>query len=324
MADPRILLLFDALKEQHVEAIQAAAPGARIRVERDEAGIRAALPEAHIVFGWPRVQWLSEAVTLRWLHLPSAGAEQWIADRTLRERGVVITNSRGVFGIPIAEHILALMLAMVRRLPDSVRNQSEKAWRRPKRIEATFGFDELHGQTLGILGLGDIGSELARRAKAFGMRVVAMRRRSGPAPDGIDALYGPEGVDAVIQAADFLAICLPLTPATVRILSAERIRTMKQGARVINVGRGALIDEAALIEALRDGHLGGAGLDVFVQEPLPPESPLWELPGVIITPHVAGSTPRHADRTTEIFCRNLQRFARGEPLTNVVDWEAGY
>jgi phosphoglycerate dehydrogenase-like enzyme len=177
---------------------------------------------------------------------------------------------------------------------------------------------------VGILGLGHIGEAVASRAFALGARVVAVRRTGGSTPRFVEAVYDEAGVDLVVEQADFLVLCLPRTERTEGILSARRIAGMKPGAFVFNIGRGSAIDQDALLRALEDGKLGGAGLDVTHPEPLPAESPLWRLPNVMITPHSSGASPTNDDRRFQIFCRNLELLRRGEPLEKLVDFDAGY
>ncbi len=312
-----LCILYSQVPQEELAAIRALAPQADVacpsREEQDEA-----LADAEIVFGSPSQEQLERARNVRWIHIPTAGADRFVRSDLVRERGITITNSSGCFGIPIAEHVLALMLGLTRKLGVTVRNQARSEWVRPGPL------GELFGKTVGILGLGDIGTEVARRAHAFGMQVVAMRRRRGTSPPFVVALYGPEETDKVVQAADFLVLCLPGTEATRGILSRQRIESMKPGSYVINIGRGSLIDEPALVDALRSGRLAGAGLDVFSQEPLPTESPLWKMENVLITPHTSGNSPMHPRRTAAIFLRNLERYLKGEPLENVVDLEWGY
>lgn len=269
------------------------------------------LPEARIILGWPRVEDLPDAANLRWLAIASAGATNFA--KALPDH-VLLTNASGVFGIPIAEHILAMMLALVRGLPSMIRHQDARDWRGDADQRG-----ELAGTVCGILGLGDIGRETARRAKAFGMRVIAVNRTGGPAPDYVDHLADAAGLDDMLAQADHLVVTLPGTDHTHHMLNRDRLAKTKPGARIYNVGRGSTIDENALTNLLRDGHLAGAGLDVFETEPLPADSPLWSMPNVIISPHRSGQTPHHRRRVSEIFLRNLPRFLAGQPLENLVD-----
>lgn len=286
-----------------------------IRARRGDQRYPDALEQAGIIIGRPDVDDLERAARLSWLQLSSAGADHYV-DAVRAE--IVITAANGVYGVPTSEHALAMMLAMVRCLPASVRAAGRKAW------ERSVEYDELYGRTCGILGLGDIGSAIARRARAFGMRVTALRRRPGNPPEYVDEIYGRDGLLQMLPECDHVVNALPATPATRHLIDATALARMKPTAYLCNVGRGATIDEAALAHALQDGKLAGAALDVFETEPLPSDSPLWALPNVLITPHTGGSSPREDERVAELFLENLARKARGEELLNVVDRDLGY
>jgi phosphoglycerate dehydrogenase-like enzyme len=250
------------------------------------------------------------------------------------ERGLVVTNARGVFSRPIAEYVVMMILAVSRRLPQLLELQRERTW---QPLEGA----ELRDVTVGIVGLGSIGRAVGALATAFGCRVVAVRRRGtgqGPhASEGesgngghvlgevmLDRVGGPESLPELLAESDFIVLAAPLTPETEDMINEETLRLVKPGAWLINVARGRLVDERALLRALRDGPLGGAVLDTFRDEPLPPMSSFYDLPNVIVTPHTAWSSGRVLDRSIELFCDNLGRFARGETLLNVVDPAAGY
>jgi len=320
-ANPRILITTSAnfpCAERHLARVREAAPGAELRL-RDRAAVTAEdLAWAEVVFGWPPKEHLPLARDLRWVHLPSAGADRY-ADRALFPRAdLALSNSRGVFGQPIAEHVVALMLAWSRNLHVYARQQARGEW---KRIHAARDFA---GSVVGVIGLGSIGSEVARRASCLGATVLAARRRPAERPEYVSELAGEEGIDGLLGRSDYVVLALPSTPRTQRILSAERIARLKPGAFIVNIGRGALIDQDALAAALAEGRLGGAGLDVATPEPLPAASPLWQLANVLITPHASGSSPTNDDRRFAIFARNLRRFVAGETLENLVDLEEGY
>ncbi len=319
--NPRILITTSAnfpCAPAHIERVRETSPGAELRL-RDRSAVTAEdMAWAEVVFGWPPREHLPLAKSLRWVQLPSAGADRY-ADRSLFPHpDFVLTNSRGVFGQPISEHALALMLAWSRNLHVYSRQQERREW---KRMQETRDFA---GSTVGVIGLGSIGTEVARRAAALGASVLAVRRRPAARPPFVAELAGEEGIDGVLERSDFVVLALPATGRTQRVLSAERIARLKRGAFVVNIGRGALIDQDALAAALSGGRLGGAGLDVATPEPLPPESPLWGLPNVIITPHASGASPTNDGRRFQIFTANLRRFVGGEKLDNVVDFEEGY
>jgi phosphoglycerate dehydrogenase-like enzyme len=249
---------------------------------------------------------------------------------------VVVTNARGVFSRPIAEYVLMMILAVSRRLPQLLELQRERTW---QPLEGA----ELRDVTVGVVGLGSMGRAVAELATAFGCRVVAVRRRpdAGTGPTAservqaetddpalaelvLDRVGGPETLPELLGESDFIVLAAPLTPDTEAMINDETLALVKPGAWLINVARGRLVDERALLRALRDGPLGGAVLDTFHDEPLPPMSSFYDLPNVIVTPHTAWSSGRVLDRSVELFCDNLLRFAAGEPLLNVVDPVAGY
>jgi phosphoglycerate dehydrogenase-like enzyme len=278
---------------------------------------------------------LARAPHLAWVHSATSGVERALTPAS-RERGLVVTNARGVFSRPIAEYVLMMILAVSRRLPQLLELQRERTW---QPLEGA----ELRDVTVGIVGLGSIGRAVGSLATAFGCRVVAIRRRpdsddSGreageEAADGderssgevtLDRVGGPDTLPELLGESDFIVLAAPLTPETEEMINDETLAMVKPGAWLINVARGRLIDERALLRALRDGPLGGAVLDTFRDEPLPPMSSFYDLPNVIVTPHTAWSSGRVLDRSVELFCDNLRRFAKGEPLLNVVDPAAGY
>lgn len=274
-----------------------------------------ALQSAEILLGRPPVDDLARAGGLRWLQLPSAGANTYVG----RISGsILLTTANGVYGVPVSEHAFSLMLCLARSIQGYVRSQALGQWDR----EGVFL--ELFDSTCGVLGLGDIGLAVVRRARGFGMRVVATRRNSDQEPEQVDKLYGPDDLERMLSECDFVVNCLPETDATRGILNRGMLRAMKRGSVLVNIGRGSTIDESALVEALEDGHLAGAGLDVFEEEPLPADSPLWQMPNVIITPHIGGASPRGDDRIAGLFLENLRRYVGGAPLQNVVDLELGY
>jgi phosphoglycerate dehydrogenase-like enzyme len=242
----------------------------------------------------------------------------------LASRGITVTNSRGIQSTPIAEHVMACLLALARRLPQTLKRQEQRVWL-PDELTGQASPWLIAGKTMGIIGLGTLGQAIAVRAKAFGMRVSGMRRNpERGVPEGIDEVIARSDLDRMLEVADVVVLAAPWTPGTNQILGAAAIAKMKPGAVVINVARGQLLDESALAKALAAGRLGGAVLDVFSTEPLPPDSPFWSMPNVIITPHTSGFRTDHFDAVMDLFSENLRRFERGEALLNVVDLEAGY
>ncbi|HUY79026.1 MAG TPA: D-2-hydroxyacid dehydrogenase [Ktedonobacterales bacterium] len=267
---------------------------------------------------------LTLAPNLRWLALPSAGAERILRMGLTQARpDLIITTASGVHGVPMSEFVLSVMLIWARRWPEIFTAQREKRWPESQ-LELMGG--ELDGATLGVIGLGAIGRRIAQLGRAVGMRVVALRRSATPGqtdPDA-DTLYAPNQLADLLGQADYVVLSAPSTPETDHLITAERLRQMKRSAVLINIARGELVDEPALIAALRDGAIAGAGLDVFETEPLPADSPLWSMPNVIISPHISGVTPRYSTRLATLFLDNVARLRSGQPLRNVVDVARGY
>jgi phosphoglycerate dehydrogenase-like enzyme len=252
---------------------------------------------------------------LRWVQLYGAGAERILSPEA-RAHAAVITNAH-VHGEAIPEHLFAMLLALTRRLPEALACQRAHQWGK------IAGVDVISGKTLGVMGVGAIGGRVAELARAFRLRVLGLRR-SGAAAPGVARMYTPAEKMAFLAACDYVMAILPLTPETEHTLGAAEFAAMPPGALFFNVGRGKTVDTAALLAALRSGHLGGAGLDVTDPEPLPSDHPLWENPHVIITPHNAGLHPTYAQEVGALFLDNLRRLLAGEPLQSVVDKERGY
>ena len=283
-------------------------------------------PDCDVVCSFfPPTGLLSLAPNLRWLALPSAGADRVIRDGLVRADGPIVTTSSGIHAVPIGEFAISLMLMWARHWPEMVDLQRAAIWPDRAGREALEGH-ELSGATLGVIGLGAIGRHIARLGRAFGMRIIATRRSASPKqrdPDA-DTLVQPDRLGDLLAVADYIVVSVPATPETRHIIGAEELRQMRPNAFLINISRGSTVDEAALIAALAAGTIAGAGLDVFATEPLPADSPLWRLPNVIISPHVAGDTDQYSRRFTDLFLDNLARFRAGEPLRNVVDVTRGY
>ncbi len=301
------------------ETVKARFPDDRVLAITDENGLAAAA-EAEVAFSGNsprRVRQLLDATPkLRWYHTVSAGVENMPLPE-LAQRGIVLTNNSGSYDIQIAEHLMAFVFAASRQLHRYRDNQRAVEWKEE-------AHQELRGATIVVYGMGSIGGEIARLASAIGMRVIGVRRKAGPVEPGIDRVVAADRLAEVVGEADYLAIAAPLTAATRGAISREVISRMKPTAWIMNIARGAIVDEPAMVEALQAKRIGGAALDVFTTEPLPKESPLWTLENVIITPHHSGSSPRAGERTLALFAENLRRYKAGEPLINRVDYEAGY
>ncbi|MFO1217827.1 MAG: D-2-hydroxyacid dehydrogenase [Burkholderiaceae bacterium] len=271
------------------------------------------LPEADVLvvsMMWKNA-YAALAPRLRFIQSISAGTDQY--DRALlRERGIRLASAAGVNAHAVAEHAMALMLALQRRLPEARDNQNARRWR-GMIGDIAAREDELGGKTLLIVGLGRIGARLARLAKAFDLRVIAVRRDpSGGAPAGVDAVHGQGSLRDLLPEADIVALACPLTPQTEGLIDAAALAAMKPTAHLVNVARGRVVDESALIEALQQRRIAAAALDVTREEPLPAASPLWAMPNVLITPHTAGETQRYEDAVIDILLDNLERLWRGE------------
>ncbi len=260
---------------------------------------------------------------LRWVQAPAAGVGHILSSEFVASP-VVLTSARGIRARAIAEHVVLMALALARQLPHVLRRQAEHVWALDE-IEAANTIRTLHGRQLGIVGLGSIGTAVARLAAALGMRVVATRKRvAGPRPDGVEAVLPPDRLPELLAGSDVVLLAAALTPETRLLLNREALAHVKRGALLINIGRGRLLDDDAVIDALRSGRLGGAALDVFTREPLDPASAYWDLPNVIVTPHLSGAMEDYWTPLVRLFAENLRRFEHGEPLVNVVDKSAGY
>jgi phosphoglycerate dehydrogenase-like enzyme len=322
--------------ERLARIVEAARPMAVVNAP-DERAALAEIAEADAFFGKLTPPLLAAARRLRWVQAPTVSLEHYVFPE-LADHPAVLTNMRGLFSDVIADHVFGYVLCFARNFHRYVRNQLAARWE-PVGGEAerstfaagpgvTSAMDRAHlhlaDLTLGVVGLGQIGAEIARRGLAFGMRVLAVDPARERAPEGVAALWRPDRLPDLLAGSDFVAIAAPHTPETVKLFRREQFRQMKRTAYVINIGRGVIVDLADLVAALRAGEIAGAGLDVFETEPLPADHPLWTMPNVIITPHVAGASPRIAERHLEVVLDNARRFAHGEPLTNVADKRRWY
>jgi D-2-hydroxyacid dehydrogenase (NADP+) len=266
---------------------------------------------------------VDRAAHLRWVH-STAAAVGILPLRELAGRGICVTNSRGIQAVPIAEHVMGGLLLLTRRFNLMLDAQRERRWIQNELTQAAWPWS-LNGRKMTVVGLGTIGQEVARRANAFGMRVIGIRRRlDQPIPPFVESVVGPDRLHDALRNSDVLVIAAPFVSGTDRLIRAEQLALLNPGAIIINVARGRIIDEPALVAGLENGSLGGAVLDVFEREPLDPASPLWSLPNVIISPHSAGVRPDHWADVIDLFSENLGRFKRGELLLNMVNCDAGY
>jgi D-2-hydroxyacid dehydrogenase (NADP+) len=267
---------------------------------------------------------VDRAPRLRWIHSTAAAVAGLLPLNELAARRIAVTNSRGIQAVPIAEHVIGGLLVLSRRFNLMIEAQRERRWIQNELTREAWPWS-LNGRKMTIVGFGTIGQEVARRAHAFGMRVTGIRRRlDEPPPLFVESVVGPDRLNDALRGSDVLVISAPSLPGTDRMIRAEQIALLNRGAIIINVARGKIVEETALIAALQNGGVGGAVLDVFEREPLDPASPLWSLPNVIISPHSAGVRPDHWDEVIDLFSENLSRHRRGEPLLNLVNCDAGY
>jgi phosphoglycerate dehydrogenase-like enzyme len=293
------------------------APGWR---RLDDAELRPLLARAEVLFTFRfPVEWLLQAPHLRWIQLTSAGVDHMIGEGLFDRRSdVLVTTASGIHAIPISEQVIGYILTFSRGFLRAWRAQREARWDR-------YTPEEAAGKTLGIVGYGPIAQRTAALAHALGMRVVVLRHTpQAQAEPPIERFYTPDQLHEMLGVSDFVLLAAPFTPQTRGMIDAAALAAMRSTAVLINISRGGLVDEPALIAALQTGQIAGAALDVFAQEPLPAESPLWAMQNVFITPHLAGANPSYNRRATELFCDNLRRYMAGEPLRNRVDPARGY
>ncbi len=340
-SDPINVILKVDFSDEIVSDIRAVSP--RLHVERHFSKVPDKLwPTADILYSTGPLPTPDQVPRLRWVQLHSAGIDHIRDNPLLAAENISFTTSSGIHAVQMAEYCLGMMLAFNLKIPTMLKHQARSEWqsRPPGSSDAhdLYNPHELRGQTLGIAGYGSIGRELARIARAMGMTVLATKRdlmnlrdddyaepgTGDPTGDVPDRLYPAEALASMARECDFLVSTLPMTDATKHQINAQVLAQMKPSAVLINVGRGGVIDEPALIEALSSGKLGGAGLDVFEQEPLPPESSLWKLENVIISPHVSGASVNYHRKAANLFIENLHRFLEGQQLMNLVSKSRGY
>jgi D-2-hydroxyacid dehydrogenase (NADP+) len=327
-------------RADHLERIRRTAPNARIVSVSLEGLADAPLDDVEVLLRGPLPaatfdRLIARCPRLTWVHSATAGVER-VLTPAARSRALIITNARGVFSRPIAEYVLMMVLAVSRRLPQLLELQRERTWQPLESVE-------MRDLTIGVIGLGSIGRAVAALASGFGCRVLAVRRQvergtdagqAAPVPEDddeapevpvrVDALYEPERMAEVLAQSDFIVLGLPLTAETEDLFDEEMLAHCKPGSWLINVARGRLVDERALLRAVREGPLGGAVLDAFRDEPLPSSSALYDAPNIIVTPHTSWSSGRVLDRSIELFCDNLRRYQAGLPMRNAVDPQMGY
>ncbi|MDQ0273461.1 D-2-hydroxyacid dehydrogenase [Cytobacillus purgationiresistens] len=319
MTKRKIVITLD-LEQRLIDQVKNAAPDWELIVGKDPSIWEDEAKDAEIILSWKRLlnDSFADNPNLRWIQAWSAGIN-YLPLEKFEEKDIILTCAKGVHAYPISETIFAFMLAFTRKIDTYVKNQKDKKWN-PSDIK-----HEIHGKTVGIVGVGTIGQETARIAKAFGMHVIGVRHSGNPL-EYVDKMVTSLELDSILPKCDFIVVTLPLTKDTHHLFSKKQFELMKSSAYFINIGRGEITDEQALYTALKDGQIAGAGLDVFETEPLPTESPLWDLENVIITPHTSGSTEHYEERVIEqIFLPNFKQYLEGNtPDINLIDYKKGY
>jgi D-3-phosphoglycerate dehydrogenase len=314
----RIVLCYP-IEQRHLEQICAAAPGHDV-INAGQERIATELLEADVFCGHAKVPvpWpdIVHRGRLKWIQSSAAGLDHCLTPETIAS-DIVVTSASGLFAEAVAEQTLALVLGLLRSLPTFFRQQQAKEFvRRATR--------DLHHTTVGIVGLGGNGMRIAEVLRPFKTRIIATDVFADQRPACVDELWPADELDRLLAASDMVILCVPLNEQTQSMIAAPQLARIKRGALLINVARGPVVVESDLVTALESGHLGGAGLDVTEIEPLPPESRLWTLPNVMITPHVGAQSSHRADNTTNLICENLRRYFRQQPLINLVDKRLGY
>jgi phosphoglycerate dehydrogenase-like enzyme len=310
------------LPRRFVDALRAEFPQHTFVDAWTEAEVAQLLPDVDVAFTAAiEPGQLSSLKRLRWIQSSAAGVGGLLATE-LASTPIVLTSARGIRAGAMAEHVIAVTLALLRQLHTAIRRQRDRRWALD---ELEGRIHTLHGRRMTIIGLGTIGQAVARLAVPLGIRVAAVRKRPDlPRPDGVEDVVSPDRLFELLAASDIIVLSAPLTSETRHLIGADALNATKRGALLVNVGRGKLVDDEAVIAALGDGRLGGAALDVFTHEPLDPDSPYWTLPNVIVTPHVSGAMEDYWTPLVSLFADNLRRFESGEPLVNVVDKSRGY
>lgn len=318
-----LTMLAGDLSDEQTKELGEIAPNVRIVRARSRDEAMKLAPEADAVDGrWVTGEFLARATRLSWIHSPSAGVDRLVTIPGVREnKSLVVTNARGVHGPAIADHAMAMLLSLTRQLAWYGDSQEKGVWTHDDPPSRPI---TLSGKTMLVVGIGGIGTEIAKRAHGFDMHVIATRRSDAPSPEFIEHVGKPDELAAMLPKADVVAICVPLTKETEKLFDEKMIRAMKEGAYLINIARGKIVDTDALVAALKDGRLAGAGLDVTDPEPLPDGHALWGMKNVIVTPHTAAEGELTDQRWWALYKENVRRFGAGEALLNCVDVAAGY
>ncbi len=314
----QVLVNFD-LKEKHLKTLQEEFPTVSFTIEENLADNTEEVRNADIIvtFGFDFSEQIArQAESLKWVQALTAGVDN-LPQAELQRKDIMVTTVKGIHGIPMAEHVMGFILSFSRGLVTFRANQLQKEWKRKVSVV------EIYDKTLGIVGVGSIGQEIAKRAKAFGMKAVGINNSGGPV-DYVDQVMTLDQLPSLLKESDYVVVTLPLTQATYQLFKEEQFKLMKKEAYFLNLARGNVVDENALIKAIESKEIAGAALDVFETEPLPEDSPLWEMENVIITPHLAAISPQYNKRAMEVFRKNLRLYLENKALINVMDWDKGY
>ena len=311
----------EAAEVEFVKELQADFPAVTFEAAQTVEEQMRLIRDSDAYYGWPSRDVFLAAERLRWLHCPGTGIDRITAIPELIDSDVVLTNSRGPHADPMADHVFGMMITLTHRLREQWEDQQAHRW---EPLKYYGRFVELSGSTMGILALGDIGMAVARRAHGFGMLVYAVDTRPMPAPAEVREVWGMERLGELMQMSDWFVVAAPLTEETRGLIDRRRVEQLKDGAYVVVISRGKIVDEEALVDSLRSGRLAGAALDALAQEPLPSDSPLWDMDNVVVSPHASALTPDMSEGRRRIFKENLRRFLANEPFLYVCDKSAGF
>ena len=312
------------LPSSTLDRVRQALPDLAMDSPRDPADLERLLPEAQVVLGWAVTpKNFARAKKLRWIHATAAGVKPLMFPELVAS-DVLVSNSKGLHADAMAEHTLGVILEFARKLHLCRDAQRDRDWAQMRLWNEPAPFRTLFGSTIGLVGMGAVGTAIAVRARALGMRVIAVRRRPAPDPSPAHEQWGTDRLGDLLERAEWVVLAAPQTGATENLIGARELARMRKDAVLVNLGRGALVDEPALIAALERGKIAGAALDVTVEEPLPAASPLWAMPNVILTPHVSGLSADMWERAMDMFVEHVRAYQDGRPLPNLVDKRAGY
>ncbi len=312
----KVLVTFD-FNDELMGKMRKALPDVKFEKRLEIESIKREIVDAEVLFaGVFNAEIFSKAERLRWVQSRWTGVNRYLFPE-FTSSSVILTNERGIHPTPISDHVLGIMLVFSRKLNMFMQFQLQKKWQK-------LVGDKLEGKTVGIVGLGAIGNEVAKKAKCFGMRIIATKKSIGDKPPYVDELLPHTQLTHLLRESDFVVLSVPFTKETDHMIGEKELRLMKRNSILINISRGGIVDEKAITLALKERRIAGAGLDVFEKEPLPPDSELWSLENIVITPHASSWIPENNEMICERFIDNLKRFISGQPLRDVVDKQVGY